>query len=149
MFRVLSTILSILAATSLGCSSGEPNLIPGRSPTIPVEGKITLAGTPIEGATVMFFSEKMRITSYGKTDATGQYQLTTYEPGDGAPAGWYQVSVKKSAQTIVEPSDHPALPPKSQTSQLLPPQYSKFDSSQLKAVVAEGGNNAFQFNLEP
>ncbi len=149
MIRIHFTLLLMLAATSLGCSSGETALLPGRSPTIPVHGKITLNGAPIEGATVMFFSEKLAITSYGKTDATGNYQLTTYEPGDGAPVGHYQVSVKKSQQTIVEPSDHPAIPPKSQTSQLLPPQYSDYDSSQLKAVVAEGGNNAFQFNLSP
>lgn len=149
MFRIPSMFLLILAAASLGCGSGEPTLIPGRNPTVPVRGQITLDGTPIEGATVMFFSEKLMITSYGKTDQSGQYELTTYEPGDGAPAGRYQVSVKKSSQTIVEPSDHPALPPKAKTAQLLPPQYSDYKSSQLRAVVAEGGNNAFQFNLSP
>ncbi|QDU74161.1 hypothetical protein Pan97_11660 [Bremerella volcania] len=149
MFRIQSALLLILTAATLGCGSGKPNLIPGRSPTIPVQGKITLEGAPIEGATVMFFCEKLKITSYGKTDATGQYQLTTYEPGDGAPAGHYQVSVKKVEQTIIQPSDHPAIPPKSKTSQLLPPQYSDFKSSDLKAVVAEGGTNAFQFNLSP
>lgn len=149
MFRFQPAILLLLATVSLGCSSGEPSLIPGRNPTIPVHGKITLDGSPIEGATVMFFSEKLMITSYGKTDETGTYKLTTYEPGDGAPAGHYQVSVKKSEQTIVETSDHPAIPPKAKTSELLPPQYSEFESSKLKAVVAEGGHNAFQFNLLP
>ncbi|MBA2116545.1 carboxypeptidase-like regulatory domain-containing protein [Bremerella alba] len=149
MMRILSISLLILAAASLGCNSGEPTLVPGRSRTIPVQGKITLDGTPIEGATVMFFSEKLMITSYGKTNATGEYALTTYEPGDGAPAGRYQVSVKKSEQKIVEPSNHPTLPPKAQTSQLLPSQYSDFGSSQLQAVVAEDGMNAFQFNLTP
>ncbi|WDI43298.1 carboxypeptidase-like regulatory domain-containing protein [Bremerella sp. P1] len=149
MFRIHATILLILAAASLGCGSGEPTLIPGRSPTIPVQGKITLEGTPIEGATVMFFSEKLKITSYGKTDATGQYELTTYEPGDGAPIGRYQVSVKKTEQKIIKESDHPALPPKSQTSELLPPQYSDYESSELKAVVSEGGTNSFLFNLMP
>lgn len=149
MFRVITTLLSIVAAASLGCRSEEPVLIPGRSPTIPVHGKITFEGTPIEGATVMFFSEKLMITSYGKTNASGQYHLTTYEPGDGAPAGRYQVSVKKIEQTIVEPSDHPTLPPKTKTSQLLPTQYSDYESSDLRAVVAEGGTNAFLFNLSP
>lgn len=149
MFRVITTILSLVAASSLGCSTEEPTLIPGRNPTIPVHGTITLDGTPIEGATVMFFSEKLMITSYGKTDASGQYHLTTYEPGDGAPVGRYQVSVKKVKQTIVEPSDHPSLPPTTKTSQLLPEQYSDYESSQLRAVVAKGGTNAFLFNLSP
>ncbi|PQO39262.1 hypothetical protein C5Y96_05235 [Blastopirellula marina] len=147
MSRIPSMFLLIVAAAFLGCSSGQPTLIPGRNPTIPVRGQITLDGTPIEGATVMFFCEKLMITSYGKTDKAGQYELTTYEPGDGAPAGRYQVSVKKIEQTIVQPSDHPAIPPKSKTVQHLPPQYSDYKSSELKAVVAEGGNNAFQFNL--
>jgi len=97
----------------------------------------------------MFFSKKLAVTSYGKTDATGQYELTTYEPGDGAPAGHYQVSVKKTKQTIIEPSDHPAEPPKTKTAELLPPQYSDYESSQLNAVVAEGGTNAFLFDLSP
>jgi len=149
MVRVLSIVLLILAAVAVGCRSEETALLPGRSPTLPVRGKITLDGAPIEGATVLFFSEKLTITSYGKTDANGAYELTTYEPGDGAPAGRYQVAVKKTEQKIVEKSDHPALPPKSKTSQLLPPQYADYQSSELKAVVAEGANNAFQFNLSP
>ncbi|MEW4564310.1 carboxypeptidase-like regulatory domain-containing protein [Bremerella sp. JC770] len=149
MFRLRTTTLLILAVATLGCNSGETPLIPGRSRTVPVQGTITLDGAPIEGATVMFFCKKLMVTSYGKTDSAGQYQLTTYEPGDGAPVGHYLVSVKKTKQTIVQPSDHPAEPPKTQTAELLPPQYSDYESSQLKAVVAEGNANAFQFDLSP
>ncbi len=147
MTRYLLLLGLFLGLPSLGCYSGSPSTIPGRSPTIPVQGVITLDNEPVADATVMFFCKKLRITSYGKTNENGEFSLTTYDPEDGAPEGRYVVTVKKSEQTITKPSEHPTLPPQSETVQLLPAEYGDLESTSLRATVITGGNNSFPFNL--
>ena len=82
-------------ACVIGCNSESSCKVPGRSATIKAEGRVTLNGKPVEGATVLFSSKQLKLTAYGKTDKTGRFQLTTYESGDGAPAGHYQVAIRK------------------------------------------------------
>ena len=148
MTRILLAAIVLQASLLVGCQS-KSTKTPGRYATIPVTGVVTLAGQPVKDATIMFFSEQMQITAYGKTNISGKYDLTTYAPLDGAPKGHYLVCVKKSEQQVVKGSDHPALPPETTTKQLLPQRYADFETSHLEADVTPGQENSFGFELQP
>lgn len=65
----------------------------------PVTGKVLVKGQPALGAEVMFVPSDpaMRVPGLpivtGSVGADGALTLKSYAPGDGAPAGDYQVSV--------------------------------------------------------
>ncbi|RCS41061.1 carboxypeptidase regulatory-like domain-containing protein [Bremerella cremea] len=134
-------------ACVIGCNSESSTKVPGRSVTVEAGGIVTLNGKPLAGATVLFSSEQLNLTAYAKTDKAGRFQLSTYEPGDGAPAGHYRVAIKKVDHAVTSPSDHPALPPTTESSPLLPAKYADCETSDLEAVVAEGKDNSFTFQL--
>ena len=78
----------------------------------------------------------------GTTDASGQFQLRSYEDGDGAPAGEFKV-------TIV----WPAPPPPDATGVFdlkdrLGGRYANPQTSKLTAQVAEGGGEIPPFELQ-
>lgn len=62
--------------------------------TAPVEGTITLNGTPVEGATVTFAPENGRSSS-GRTNKFGKYTLTYKQRIQGAVLGRHQVKITK------------------------------------------------------
>lgn len=134
-------------ACVLGCNSDASQKVPGRSVTVKASGNVTLNGKPVEGAIVMFNSEQLNLTAYGKSDSSGHFQLTTYESGDGAPVGHYRVVIKKVEHAVTGESDHPALPPMTELSLGLPEKYAQWETSGLNAVVVEGGENSYSFDL--
>ena len=74
-----------------GCGDGRPSLVP-------VSGKVTLNGAPVDGALVGF--EPDGIDGYSRpsiatTDSSGNFVVGTYDKADGMPAGKYKVSVLK------------------------------------------------------
>ncbi|MCX7400115.1 MAG: hypothetical protein NT138_20790 [Planctomycetales bacterium] len=74
-----------------GCGDGRPSLVP-------INGTVTLNGTPVEGAQLGF--EPQEIEGYSRpsmaiTDAQGKFTIGTYDKADGIPAGSYKVSVFK------------------------------------------------------
>jgi hypothetical protein len=75
-----------------GCSDGK-------IARYPVSGIVTVDGHPAEGATVVFCPvngspEAMKQRPFSQTDANGKYELKTFQPGDGAPAGDYKVTIR-------------------------------------------------------
>jgi hypothetical protein len=87
----LFVFLAVSAVTLAGCG-------PGQKTVYPVRGKIVdSAGKPAAGVLVMFHpttppgDEALAVT--GTTDDNGEFQLTTYRTGDGAPAGEYLVTI--------------------------------------------------------
>jgi hypothetical protein len=71
----------------------------GRVARYPVSGTLNVDGQPAEGAIVIFCPvstapEADRLRPAGRTDASGKFDLTTIELGDGAPAGDYKVLVR-------------------------------------------------------
>src|SRR4051794_24262711 len=66
-----------------------------RKPVTPVQGQLTVDGTPAAQAVVVFHpvegGDDVRPT--GTVDDQGNFKLTTYAPDDGAPEGEYLVSV--------------------------------------------------------
>jgi hypothetical protein len=91
MRRALALALLAVIWGALGC--GRPSKVP----THPVSGKLTVSGQPAANAQVAFHpldeGAPRAIRPVGKTAADGTFSLTTFTPGDGAPAGEYAVTV--------------------------------------------------------
>ena len=93
--------VAVLFASVAGCSQGR------KVDTVPVSGKVTFKGSPLEGATVAFVRKAQQgetaaqMPASGVTDANGVYNLTTFvtpsKPQQGAVPGDYQVTIAKRA----------------------------------------------------
>jgi hypothetical protein len=82
--------LTVLLVAAAGCGSQ-------RTP-VPVSGTVTLAGKPVEGATVTFHvrgDDKEGRPAIGQTDKTGTFRLKTGNE-DGARPGEYKVVIIKN-----------------------------------------------------
>ncbi|QDS96413.1 hypothetical protein FF011L_52230 [Roseimaritima multifibrata] len=149
-----ASAVGLAVLTQVGCGgSGNP-------PTYHVSGSVTQDGNPVADATISFVSLESNKSSVGKTDASGNYQLTTFEANDGALPGEYKVRVFKfeptedipaaevsdsSGEDVMEemPSDYsdpgaeraPAAP-----KNLLPAIFNSATRTPLKATVTEGEN---------
>jgi hypothetical protein len=76
--------IALAAIAVAGCSGGTD--------PVPVEGIVTLDGSPLAGATVMFRPQGGR-PSAGKTDAEGRYRLRYTSERAGAVPGQHVVSI--------------------------------------------------------
>lgn len=100
---------------STGCSQPPE---PGSGPRVavfPVSGKVQIEGDSPSGAVVVFHSvSKTTPPASATVDSEGRFKLTTYETGDGAPAGEYSVTVSlrklvtKDGDSITGPNVLPA-----------------------------------------
>jgi hypothetical protein len=90
-----SLLLGCIALT--GCGGGNPS-------TVAVRGKLTYQGNPVSGANIILTRDSGDISkgeiALGKTDANGQFELTTHFAGQstakGAVPGSYKVTVSKA-----------------------------------------------------
>jgi hypothetical protein len=141
----ISTFLGVAAPLifiAVGGCGGAP--APDRPKTVPVQGTITLKGQPLADASVTFMLPDNSGSAVGRTDAAGHYSLTTFEQGDGAIPGEYGVQVVKYEEPPQEVKDGETPPLKS----LIPDKYTAVASSGLKATVADGADNTFDFDLQ-
>lgn len=87
---ILSMAMAIAGISIMGCSGSE------NIPTYKVSGVVTLDGKPVEGATVTFLDvDNGPYNAVALTGSDGRYELTTFENGDGAVEGSYNVMVTK------------------------------------------------------
>lgn len=132
------------------CSGSADPWTEKRPKPVPVSGQIKLRGNPLGNAVVVFRSEEFDTTSYGKTDESGRYKLTTYSEKDGAPLGGHKVTVQKYEE-IPPPSDPENSPKRKgefEPKSLVPEEYSEISKTILKASVTEKGVNQFDFDLK-
>lgn len=129
----------------IGCGSGNQN-----PPTSPVSGKVTFKGEAVEGATIQF----VPTATEGKvanavSNADGTYELSTFEPGDGAMAGKYKVTVRKlvSVEQGVQRDGENAGEPAFVNKDMLPKNYRSNNSTPLEYDVTENGDNTFDIEL--
>lgn len=92
-YRALRRIIGIVPLAWVlvsGCGGGSsgPELAP-------VKGIVLYDGQPVEGCVVEFLKAGSPTRSMGFTDESGQFELTSFAPGDGAPVGTNQVIVFK------------------------------------------------------
>jgi len=145
--RGLLIFLSVPAV--VGCSA-EP--VSQRPKVVPARGMIRFNGKPLEGARVTFAHITAGVSSYGVTDAEGKFTLTTFQPGDGAAPGKYNVGVIKAQ----EPERHGAkdAPPIFRSGGapharwLIPQRYGNPANSGLNAEAMENGDNEIILELK-
>jgi len=127
MFRSLSLITFLGSYLLLvGCNVGDGLQA--------VTGAVTMNGSPLEGATVVFApSEGDRGNALGATNEAGKYELK-YGRNAGVLPGKYIVLIHKSE--ITETDEREAIPA----------QYNQH--STLEAVVLPGEPNVFNFDLK-
>jgi hypothetical protein len=139
--------------------------------TVPVSGTVKLNGQAEDGAVVSLSPKDAGLrVAVGKTDASGNFQLMTQEPGDGAMPGNYLVTITKS-----EGAPAPAAAPGSGTptdfnntasldaaykakeaaggtpppKDLLPAKHKNPTTSGLTAEIPPGGRKDLNFELTP
>ena len=156
--RILYTASLPTASLLLGCGGSEKK---DQTPVFPVSGSVKMFGAPLADATVAFAPEGNQPTAVGTTDSEGNFQLTTYDFGDGAAEGSYHVVVSKSAAApaaeVAEGEGHDADDAddghdasgggKSDT-ELVPAQYSSTEETPLSAEVKSSGENVFKFEIK-
>lgn len=139
----------LLLATSLlivaGCGDG-------RIDTYPVIGTVKVDGKPAEGAMVIFVPnstapEAERKRPFGIADGQGQFNLTTFEQSDGAPAGQYKILVQWPT-----PRDESNDPRGRRRGTLGPDRlrgkYFNLDNATLSATVKEESNELPPLELQ-
>lgn len=149
------TLAAVCLATPLGCDSGRPTLSK-------VHGKVTYQGKPVTNGNVLFLpkdapKDAPPNPASGPIKPDGTYELTTFEPGDGAAVGEHRVAViaidgGSAAESMAY--DGKAITPKGKSAgpkitmkSLVPAKYQTPDTSPLtKKVVA--GDNTIDLELE-
>ncbi|MCC9609391.1 carboxypeptidase-like regulatory domain-containing protein [Blastopirellula sp. JC732] len=130
----------------IGCGAGNQN-----PPTTPVTGKVTYKGAAVEGAAVKFLPSNSEAKIANATSgADGTYAISTFEPGDGAMAGKYKITVRKlvSVQQGVQQDGEHAGEPDYVNKDMLPKKYMSVDDTPLEFEVNAGGDNAFDIELK-
>ena len=124
-------------------------------------GRVLLDGAPAAGVDVRFIpvdktNFRMDETPLGHTDADGKFTLTTYNSGDGAPAGEYLVAVAYADQIPVSAeADETAeamasakvAKERGKSVKRFPSFYQVPQKSGLKATVPQGGGELPTFEL--
>ena len=135
---LIASLLGLLTFT--GC--GEETF--DRVTVHPVEGKVILGNGSPEGAIVILHPEDTSLDTLrpsAKVAADGSFKITTYQNGDGAPAGTYKVTVQLYKL--------PAKPSEFKPGRnVLPAAYGSPKTSQLSVAVAEGTNEISPIHLK-
>src|SRR4051794_5389300 len=129
--RALALSLVVLA----GC---------GPSGRLPVWGKVTYNGEPVDHGTITFLAAGGQAVNAGGEIRDGKYLIDSER---GPALGKYRVEIywnKKTGKMVPTPGDRDVKMP--ETRQVLPPKYNK--QSQLTADVTPSGNTR-DFDLKP
>jgi hypothetical protein len=119
--------LALLVAASmlLGCSPTD------RPPLGQVRGTVTLDGTALANATVLFTPAGKGRTSHGVTDASGRYELRYLRNIPGANVDRHTVRITTSSE---ENGGREQLPP-------------RYHSRTVLEATVVAGSNALDFDL--
>lgn len=122
--RLLSAAL--LLALAVGCGSSIP--------FAPVQGQVTLGGTPLAGVVVRFMPDSVKgtpgPTSEGVTDGEGRFVLRCLKPPrEGAVVGWHRVVVEDPEE------ERPMQGQPRRRKPRLPAAYANIATSNLSAEV--------------
>ena len=157
--RLMRLIGSLGLACSLavaGCSGDSAD----RPETVPVSGTLTLAGSPVAGATITMSPENgASRPAIASTKDDGSFVMQTYVPGDGVIPGSYKITVVKYAKSDKRydaPGDESddyvgnTEPPEESVvdeGMIVPVRYADASQTDLRAVV-EAGQPIDDLNLD-
>ena len=126
---VASMAMAALLIALTGCGDGV-----SRIPTYKAQGQVLWEGKPLANAFVVLHPENPELVpARASTDASGNFTLTTFDTGDGAPAGDYKLTVafyqpiKEGGSLVPGPN-------------VIPPKYSDAASTELRVSIKEGDN---------
>lgn len=161
-----AAICLMAVAVTMGLAGCGGKSTAGRQSVYKAKGKLTFAGGPLVGASVVFAPKDKQPAATGRTNDAGEFVLTTYDGGDGAAAGNYAVLVLKEdpssqAETTSSGGHNPGAVPdgskmhaaqqakKSSGGGGLPAKYGKASETPLSAKVEANGANEFNLDLAP
>jgi hypothetical protein len=141
MRKLLLLPLLIVVLACNACGRGD------RKAVVPVEGQVLFENKPAQYALVVFHpvgGAPGAPRPTGRVGADGTFTLTTYDAGDGAPPGEYDVTVEWLLTTGSKSNpagyDNPPV-------NRLPSRYGKAGTSGLRVRVQEGKNSLPPFKL--
>ncbi len=132
----------MLSAVLLGFGCGAPG-------PVPVKGFVTIDGKPVAHVSVLFNAQDSGgKDAYGSTAADGSFNLSTFQPKDGAMPGSYKITVQYSDPVVVSPDlkspedvrKAMATSTVKRPSIVLPPTYTQLDRTILKHKVPDDGD---------
>ncbi len=143
LVRTSIAVVSVCSVSTIGCGPGEP----AGPETSPVTGTVTLDGTPVAGAKVLFRpvqSGTQGKTAEAVTGEDGRYEMRTHvgqgQYKTGMVPGEYYVTLNKLDTAAVATT---MMPPRN----LLPVRYNNARTSGLTATVAAGQDNEVPLQL--
>ncbi len=130
----VALLVLVWSAISLGRAHGRP----GRLAVYPVTGKVLVNGRPAAGAAIVLHPQDPSLSARPRAivKSDGSLVMTTYEPGDGAPAGEYKATVEWRRPVAGDEAGGDAPPP----ANVLPPDYASSATTTLTVTVEEGEN---------
>jgi len=139
---------ALLFLTSCSGGSGQDKWTKSRPETSPVSGTVTYDGKPLAEATVVFSPVGEQQAAVGRTDARGNFRLTTFKDGDGAIPGNYKVGITCVHTEGPLPGTNldEVIPTIKETS-IIPVKYGNFEKSGLTTEVLAKKPNSFDFAL--
>jgi hypothetical protein len=130
--------LFALVVCTLVTACGDPRF----KKTYPVRGKVLFEGQPAAGAAIRLQAIEVEDHPWTKPSAqvteSGEFTLSTYKSGDGAPAGKYQVAI-----IWLPPGYNGPL----ESANKLPARYADPETSGLVVVINRGDNDLPTFEL--
>jgi len=145
--RKIDAAIVAMVLVIVGCTRGSG------VQTVPVSGKVTYKGQPVEGATISFMPEGETRPATAISGPGGAYRLMTLDAA-GAMPGHYTVVIRKSdiptestkAVSMEEALKLNSRPPP-QPKELLPAKYADAARSPLKFEVKAGQKNTADLQL--
>ncbi len=131
-----------LPLTLVGCSGPE------KATVVPVTGKVLLDGEPLKFGSVTLQPTRGQ-PARGEIGPNGEFTLSTYRPGDGAPLGRHKVKVTcYLSQDPTAKSTAGSGTVESLGESLIPEHYTRFDSSGLEIAIIAAGSKPYVIELE-
>lgn len=133
--KLLVIVACCCIVTASGCAKEESRL-----PTHKVSGKVVKKGVGVPNATVVFHAKNPQegfLKPRAISNANGEFTLTTYDSGDGAPIGEYEVTIEQWL------NDNPLIG----ATNRLPAKLGTPNTSGLKANVAATQNTLSPFEV--
>lgn len=140
-------LLAIILLAAAGCGGRRPG-----PPLVPVTGRVTLDGQPMQPGIVTFFDAELQGTS-AMIGPDGRYRVVC-DRGPGLAAGEYKVTVQ-AIEPAADPS-RPSLPhelphelvrPPTRPSQTVPTAFQSRDRTPLRFTVSPSGDRELVFDV--
>ncbi len=155
MNKVIGTFALGFVFSSLlsGCGPADDGL----PRTVEASGVVTLDGTPVEGASIVFVDASGVYYASGASDSGGKFSVSQYESKSGAVPGEYMVQVSKTVD-VKGPATPAGKAPSEEAEHAgdaagalwkndLPQKYASIGTSGLKVTVPDDGITDIKIEL--